>query len=185
MMNKIPITAILILHFTILFGQKSELSVKGIIVPWLTALHFSVGIEVPLNNDFTTQTTYNFLEIYSPDSDEINRRNALIQEIRYYPLSIKSDSFFNLYFLVFPRIAISKQGFESSETYPVHNEFEYGGGTGVGTKLFSNKRFFVDMNLGVYYRVVKTDYKKEDYDYYGWLPKINLHVCYKILDKKE
>lgn len=185
MRKKVTVAAILIFHFTILFGQRSELSVKGIIVPWFTALHFSIGIEIPLNNNFTTQTTYNFLEIYSPDSDEINRRNALMQEIRYYLLSIKSNSFINLYFLVFPKIAFTKQGFESSETYPVHNEFEYGGGTGVGTKLFSNKRFFVDVNLGLYYRAVKSDYKQEDNDYYGWLPKINVHLCYKIFDKRE
>ncbi|NOX48343.1 MAG: DUF3575 domain-containing protein [Chlorobi bacterium] len=149
-----------------------------------TPLHYSIRLEFSIKNKWTTQTTFNFLEIYY-DNGDMNRRNALMQEFRFYPSSIESNSFSNFYLLAYPRIFFNKTGNEFSETNPVHKEFEYGGGMGLGSKFFSNKKFHVDLNAGIYYRTTNTDYQKEDREYYGWLPRINLQLCYRTNNINE
>ena len=174
----------LFFNTTLLFAQKSEVNIKGIIIPWFTAFHYSIGLEISINDKITTQTTFNHLEIFY-DNGDINRRNALIQELRFYPSSFESNSFSKFYLLAYPRISFNKTGNEYSETNPVHKEFEYGGGIGLGSKLFSNRKFHIDLNAGIYYRATNTDYQEEDRDYYGWLPRINLQLCYRIKNIKE
>jgi hypothetical protein len=79
---------LLFINASIISGQKSEVNIKGIIIPWFTALHYSIGFEISIKNKWSSQATFNFLEIYY-DNGDINRRNALMQEFRFYRINPK------------------------------------------------------------------------------------------------
>jgi len=183
-MKKTLLSAILLFLICITnYAQNHEVSLKVAILPWgNSALHYSFGLELPVAGSFTTQTTYNYLEIFDSESEleEINKRNALMQDIRYFISPKEAGKSVRLYVFLFPRVSFNQMGYIGSTTNPVHDELEYGGGGGAGFKFGAKRRLYTDFNLGYFYRTTETEYKTIDRVYDGWLPRINLHLCYKI-----
>lgn len=164
-------------------AQQKDIILKGVFVPWGTALwHYSLGIESPALGNLTTQTTFNYLAIFDNDGEmpEINKRKTFMQEFRYYITPVKEPTGVKLYAYLYPRICYGEFGRTGSITFPVHDEFSYGGGGGAGFKFGAKRRLYLDFNIGYSYFKTETDYKSPDKIYKGWLPKINLVLCYRI-----
>lgn len=183
-MKKILLSAIMFCFICLAnHAQNHEVSLKAAILPWgNSAFHYSFGLELPVIGNFTTQTTYNYLEIFDSESEfkEINKRKALMQEFRYYITPVKTVTSAKFYVFLFPRISFNVNGRSESVSYPVHDEFEYGGGGGTGFKFGAKRRLYMDFNLSYFYRTTETEYKTIDRVYHGWMPRINLHLSYKI-----
>ncbi|MBM3435625.1 MAG: hypothetical protein FJY07_05340 [Bacteroidetes bacterium] len=164
-------------------AQQPELSLKVAVIPLTTmVLHYSAAIEFPALGNFTSQTTYNYLKVYDTVSEyaEITNRKSLMQEVRYYITPVKSVSSSRIYVFLYPRISYNKRGNEGSSYNPIHNEFEYGAGGGAGFKFVAKRNLYLDFNLGYSWFNTETDIKIIDRIYTGWLPKLNLHLCYRI-----